>query len=63
MPIKGMGNVKKAMAKTKSNSNLRVKAIFFDGLSEIIKETPVDTDSVRKNWFLTTGHSFSLKGC
>jgi hypothetical protein len=62
MPIKGMDDVKKAMAKTKSNSNLKVKAIFFDGLSEIIKETPVDTGRVRNNWFLTTGQSFSLSG-
>jgi hypothetical protein len=54
MPIKGMDDVKKAIAKTKADSNIRVKAIFFDGLSEIIKETPVDTGRVRNNWFLTT---------
>ena len=60
MPIKGMDNVKKAMAKTKSDSNVRLYALFFDGLSEIIKETPVDTGRVRNSWFLTKGQPFSL---
>jgi hypothetical protein len=60
MPIKGMDSVKKAIAKTKADSNLRVKAIFFDGLSSIVKETPVDTGRVRNSWFLTKGQPFSL---
>ena len=60
MPIKGMGNVKKAIAKTKADSNVKIYAIFFDGLSEIIKETPVDTGRIRNSWFLTKGQPFSL---
>ncbi len=59
MPIKGMDNVKKAIAKTKADSNIRLYAIFFDGGSEIIKETPVDKGRVRNNWFLTTGQPSS----
>jgi hypothetical protein len=60
MPIKGMDNVKKAIAKTKADSNIRLYSIFFDGLSEIIKETPVDTGRVRNSWFLTKGQPLSL---
>ena len=60
MPIKGMGNVKKAMAKTKADSNIRLYAIFFDGGSEIIKETPVDTGRTRNSWFVTQGQPFSM---
>jgi hypothetical protein len=60
MPIKGMDNVKKAIAKTKADSNIRLYALFFDGLSEIIKETPVDKGRVRNSWFLTKGQTFSL---
>jgi hypothetical protein len=59
MPIKGMDNVKKMLIKNKEGNNLKLKAIFFQGMSEIIKETPVDTGRVRNNWFLTVGQSAS----
>tara|TARA_R110000764_G_scaffold108688_4_gene194609 strand:- start:2180 stop:2623 length:444 start_codon:yes stop_codon:yes gene_type:complete len=60
MPIKGMDNVKKMIAKNKKDSNIKLYAIFFDGLSEVIKETPVDKGRVRNNWFLTKGQPFSM---
>jgi hypothetical protein len=60
MPIKGMDDVKKMIAKNKKDSNIRLYALFFDGLSEIIKETPADTGRVRNSWFLTKGQPFSL---
>jgi hypothetical protein len=62
MPLKGMGNVKKAIVKTKADSGLKLYAIFFDGGSEIIKETPVDKGRVRNNWFLTTGQPSTSSG-
>jgi hypothetical protein len=62
MPIKGMDSVKKAIAKTKADSNIRLYAIFFGGGSEIIKETPADKGRVRNNWFLTTGQPSSSSG-
>jgi hypothetical protein len=60
MPIKGMDELKKIIAKNKKDSNIRLYALFFDGLSEIIKETPADTGRVRNSWFLTKGQPFSL---
>jgi hypothetical protein len=60
MPIKGMDDVKKAMDKTKSDSGLKLYAIFFGGGSEIIKETPVDTGRTRNSWFVTQGQPFSM---
>tara|TARA_R110000772_G_C13112665_1_gene420922 strand:- start:26 stop:499 length:474 start_codon:yes stop_codon:yes gene_type:complete len=62
MPLKGMDNVKKMIAKNKKDSNIRLHAIFFDGGSEIIKETPTDTGRVRNNWFLTVGMPSGLVG-
>ena len=62
MPIKGMDEVKKMIAKNKKESNIKLYAIFFDGLSEIIKETPVDKGRVRNSWFLTKGQPFGLPG-
>ena len=60
MPIKGMGNVKKAIVKTKADSGLKLYAIFFDGGSKIIKETPVDTGRTRNSWFVTQGQPSSI---
>ena len=62
MPIKGIDNVKKAIAKNKKQANIDVKSIYFSGLSTIIKGTPVDEGRARNNWFLTIGHPFGLSG-
>jgi len=50
MPIHGLSNVKKAVNNTKKSINSDVRKIFFIGVREIIKETPVDTGRARNNW-------------
>lgn len=62
MPIKGMKDVKKAMAKTKSQANMDIKGVYFSGLSAVIKATPVDEGRARNNWFLTVGNPSGLVG-
>ena len=42
MPIQGMKEVKKAIAKNKKQANMDVHAMYFVGLRTIIKATPVD---------------------
>ncbi|URC15386.1 tail protein [Paraglaciecola Antarctic JLT virus 2] len=60
MPIKGRDAVDKMIAKNRADSNLKVRGIFFDGMSSVIKPTPVDEGRARNNWFFTTGVPFSL---
>lgn len=60
MPLKGVDNVKKAIAKTKKKANNSLLKIYFSGLSRIIRETPTDTGRAKNSWFLTSGSSFSL---
>jgi len=55
MPLHGADNVKKMIAKNKRDTNLSLRKIYFKGLSEIVKGTPVDTGRARNNWFLTIG--------
>jgi hypothetical protein len=62
MPIKGMDNVKKAIAKTKTQANMDIKGVYFSGLRTIIKATPVDEGRARNNWFLTDGMPSGLSG-
>jgi hypothetical protein len=62
MPIKGMDNVKKAIAKTKTQANINLKGVYFSGLRTIIKATPVDEGRARNNWFLTQGNPSGLSG-
>jgi hypothetical protein len=62
MPIKGMGNVKKAIAKTKTQANMDIKGVYFSGLRTIIKGTPVDEGRARNSWFLTEGSPSGLSG-
>ena len=58
MPLKGREAVNKMIAKNRKESNLRVRGIFFDGLSAVIKPTPVDEGRTRNNWFFSTGTPF-----
>jgi hypothetical protein len=60
MPIKGMDEVKKMIAKNKKQANIDIKSIYFSGLRTIIKATPVEEGRAKNNWFLTSGQSFSL---
>jgi hypothetical protein len=55
MPMQGLGRVKKALNVDIYNQlNDGVKGIYFNGLKNVIKLTPVDTGRARNNWFLTT---------
>jgi hypothetical protein len=62
MPIKGMDDVKKAIAKNKKQANMDIKSIYFSGLRTIIKGTPVDEGRARNNWFLTDSNPSGLSG-
>ena len=62
MPLEGLGNVKKAIRKTKVNANKDIKSMYILGLKVIIKATPVDEGRVRNNWFLTVGSPTELSG-
>lgn len=62
MPLQGLDSVKKMIAKNKKESNDKLKIIFFKGLRDMIKPTPVDQGRARNNWFLTTGAPSGLVG-
>ncbi len=62
MPLEGIENVKKAMAKNKREGNEIIRGVYFSGLANIIRQTPVDEGRARNNWFLTVGVAFSLAG-
>jgi hypothetical protein len=62
MPIKGMDDVKKAIAKTKTQANMDIKSIYFSGLRTIIKATPVEEGRAKNNWFLTDANPSGLSG-
>ena len=62
MPLKGLDDVKKAMAKTKKQANIDIGSVYFAGLSAIIKATPVDEGRARNNWFLTVSNPSGLSG-
>lgn len=53
MPLKGLGNVRKAIDKIPEQMNENVKGVWLAGLTNIVKETPADTGVTRNNWFLT----------
>jgi len=57
MPLIGLDKVEKAIGDLVVEQNNRVKAIYIQGLSAIITQTPVsfkDGGRLRNNWFLTT---------
>tara|TARA_R110002153_G_scaffold3115_2_gene14730 strand:- start:219 stop:662 length:444 start_codon:yes stop_codon:yes gene_type:complete len=60
MPLKGLGNVKKMIRKNKKDTNIKLYAAFYEGLSETVKETPVDEGRLRNNWWMTEGTPFAL---
>jgi hypothetical protein len=62
MPIRGMDDVKKAIAKTKRDANENIMGVYLSGLGNIVAETPADTGVTRNSWFLTVGTPFSLLG-
>jgi len=53
MPLKGLKNVKKAINNLEGSLNKDLRGVYFAGLSEIVKATPVDSGRARNNWFLT----------
>jgi len=54
MPLKGLDNVKKAMnVDIYLQMNTNIKGVYLAGLTNIIKETPVDSGRARNNWFLS----------
>ena len=55
MPLIGKENVIKAMDNLVVEAGKDVRAIYFAGLSAVIKQTPVDEGRARNNWFLTVG--------
>ena len=55
MPIQGVDNVKKMLAKNKREANKKVRGVFLAGLGPIIEATPADKGRARNNWFLTVG--------
>tara|TARA_R110001632_G_scaffold30268_7_gene79760 strand:- start:2801 stop:3259 length:459 start_codon:yes stop_codon:yes gene_type:complete len=62
MPIQGVDNVKKMLAKNKREANKKVRGVFLAGLGPIIEATPADSGAHRNNWFLTTGVPSGLYG-
>ena len=54
MPLKGLDNVKKAMnVDIYLQMNNDIKGVYLAGLTNVIKETPVDSGRARNNWFLS----------
>jgi len=54
MPVRGIGNIKKAIDDITTNTNDKVRGVMFQALSNIQLGTPVDSGRARSNWFLTT---------
>ncbi len=59
MPIKGMRNVKKAIARLPDSANDLIKGVYLAGLTDIVSGTPADKGRARNNWFLTAGRPSS----
>ena len=55
MPLIGREAVSAAIDDTVDSVNTSLRKIYFKGLSEIARGTPVDTGRARNNWFLTIG--------
>jgi hypothetical protein len=62
MPLDGMDNVKKMIAKNKRDANEKIRGVWLAGLKPMVMETPVDTGVTRNSWFLSVGIPFSLAG-
>ena len=56
MPIKGIGKVFKAIDNVGHETNKKVAAIYIQGLSQVVFQTPVGIENggrARNNWFLS----------
>lgn len=63
MPLIGASKVKRAIKKTKTIANDDLRAIYFKGLADMVKGTPVDEGETRNNFFLTVrGPSTATRG-
>ena len=62
MPLIGLPAVNAMIARNKRESNEKLRVIFFKGLRDMIRPTPVDQGRARNNWFLTTGSPSGLSG-
>jgi hypothetical protein len=62
MPLDGLDEVRKMIAKNKKEANIKVKGVFLAGLQNIIAGTPADKGIHRNNWFLTVGVPSGLFG-
>lgn len=58
MPLRGNVDLKKA----REILNTDLKGVYFDGLKNIVEQTPADTGRARNNWFLTDGVPSGLSG-
>lgn len=55
MPLIGRENFKKLTDQGYESANNEVRSVYFSGLFNIIKGTPVDEGRARNNWFLSVG--------
>lgn len=55
MPLLGRKSVEIAMDKVVLSANDDLRGVYFAGLSEIVKGTPVDEGRARNNWFMSVG--------
>ena len=60
MPLDGLDNVKKMIAKNKREANEKVKGVYLAGLGNIIEATPADKGVHRNSWLLTVGFTSSF---
>lgn len=55
MPLEGFDKVKRALnTDIYNNLNSKVRKVYFKGLRDVIKETPVDNGRAKGNWFIST---------
>ena len=59
MPVKGMNRVKAAIKNVGEDTNGKLTALYFQTLTNIVKQTPVDSGRARNGWFLTVGTPWS----
>ncbi|HHZ97787.1 MAG TPA: hypothetical protein EYN67_20100 [Flavobacteriales bacterium] len=62
MPLDGLDDVKKMIAKNKRDANEKIRGVYLAGLKPVVMETPADTGVTRNSWFLSAGVPFSLTG-
>ena len=54
MPLKGLGDVKKAMEDLKQSANDDVTGVYLAGMKNMIEQTPAQSGGTRNSWFLST---------